>query len=189
MTAKLIYIASQSLDGFIEDEQGKFDWTEPDEEEHRFINDLVRPVGVYLYGKRMYETMRGWESDYGSKDSDPAVMRDFAKVWRAADKLVYSTTLKEVSTPRTRLERTFDVDALREMKSRARHDLTIGGPGLASHALRAGLVDEIHLFVGPVALGRGKRSLPDDLRLKLELIDERRFARTGIVHLHYRAAR
>ena len=187
MTAKLIYIATQSLDGFIEDEQGRFDWSEPDEEEHRFINDLVRPVGVYLYGKRMYQTMRGWESEYGSKESDPAVMRDFAKLWRAADKLVYSTTLEQVSTPRTRLERTFDVDAIREMKSRAGRDLTIGGPGLAAHAFRAGLVDEIHLFVAPIVLGRGKHSLPDDVRLKLALVHERRFEQTGIVHLHYGA--
>jgi dihydrofolate reductase len=187
MTAKLIYIATQSLDGYIEDEQGRFEWAAPDEEEHQFINDLLRPVGVYLYGKRMYKTMRGWETEYGSSESDPAVMRDFAKLWRAADKLVYSTTLKQVSTPRTRLERTFDVDAIREMKSRARDDLSIGGPGLAAHAFRAGLVDELHLFIAPIIVGRGKQSLPDDVRLKLELINERRFERTGIVQLHYRS--
>ena len=186
MTASLIYMATQSLDGLIEDEQGRFDWSEPDEEEHQFINDLLRPVGLYLFGKRMYETMRGWETEYGSKESDPAGMRDFAKIWRVADKVVYSTTLKEVSTPRTRLERTLDVGALREMKSRASGAISIGGPGLAAHAFRAGLVDELHLFIAPVVVGRGKRALPDDLKLKLALIHERRFE-TGITYLHYLA--
>src|SRR5262249_12456873 len=132
VTARLIYVATQSLDGYIEDEQGRFDWAAPDEEEHQFVNDLLRPVAVYLFGKRMYETMRGWETEYGSRESDPAGMRDFAKIWRGADKVVYSTTLKEVSTARTRLERAFDVDAIREMKSGARRDLSIGGPGLAA---------------------------------------------------------
>ena len=183
MTAKLIYMATQSLDGCIEDEQGRFDWSEPDEEEHQFINDLLRPVGLYLFGKRMYETMRGWETEYGSKESDPAGMRDFAKIWHVADKVVYSTTLKEVSTPRTRLERTFDVDAVRKMKSGAR-DISIGGSVLAAHAFRAGLVDELHLFIAPIVVGRGKRALPQDLKLKLTLINERRFE-TGITYLHY----
>jgi dihydrofolate reductase len=185
MTARLIYVMNQSLDGYIEDEQGKFAFAHPDEEQHRFIGDLLRPVGTYLYGRRMYETMRGWETEYGG-ESAPPFMRDFAKIWRAADKLVYSTSLKQVSTPRTRLERTFDVDAIREMKSRARQDLSIGGPGLAEHAFRAGLVDEIHLFLAPILVGGGKPSLPDDVRLKLELIDQRRFQGTGIVHVHYR---
>jgi len=186
MTARLIYIATQSLDGYIEDGQGKFDYATPDEEEHQFINDLIRPVGTYLYGRRMYETMRVWETEVGG-ESDPAFMRDFAKIWRAADKVVYSTSLKQVSTPRTRLERTFDLDAIREMKSRAGQDLGIGGPGLAAHAFRAGLVDEIHLFLAPIIVGGGKPSLPDDVRLKLRLIDQRLFKGTGIVHVRYRS--
>ena len=185
MTARLIYIANQSLDGYLEDGQGKFDFAEPDEEEHRFIGELVRPMGTYLYGRRMYETMRVWEAEIGG-ESDPPFIRDFAEIWRAADKVVYSTSLKQVSTSKTRLERTFDVAAIREMKSRARQDIGIGGPGLAAHAFRAGLVDEIHLFLAPVIVGGGKPALPDDLRLKLELIDERRFEGTGIVHVHYR---
>jgi len=184
MTAKLIYVAIESLDGYIEDEEGKFDWSSPDHEVHQFINDLVRPFGTYLYGRRMYKTMQGWETQYGG-ESDPPVMRDFARLWRAADKVVYSKTLKQVSTPKTRLERTFDVDAIREMKARARQDLGIGGPGLGAHALRAGLVDEIHLFIAPTIIGGGKPSLPDDLKLRLELIEERRFRASSFVYLRY----
>jgi dihydrofolate reductase len=179
-------MATQSLDGCIEDEQGKFDWSAPDDEEHLFINDVLRPVGIYLFGKRMYETMRGWETEYGSKESDPVGMRDFAKIWRVADKVVYSTTLEQVSTPRTRLERSFGLDAIREMKRGASGLISIGGPGLAAHAFRAGLVDELHLFIAPVVVGRGRRALPDDLRLKLALLDQRRF-KTGITYLRYGA--
>jgi dihydrofolate reductase len=186
VTARLIYMATQSLDGCIEDEQGKFDFSAPDEEEHLFINDVLRPVGIYLFGKRMYETMRGWETEYGSKESDPVAERDFAEIWRGADKIVYSTTLKEVSTPRTRLERSFDADAVREMKRSASGLISIGGPALAAHAFRAGLVDEIHLFIAPIVVGRGKRALPDGLTLKLALLDERSFRQTGITYLRYR---
>jgi dihydrofolate reductase len=184
LTAKLMYVGTESLDGYIEDDQGKFDWAAPDEEVHRFVNDLLRPVGTYLYGRRMYETMQGWETQYGT-ESDPPWARDFARFWRAADKIVYSTTLKQVSTPRTQLERTFVVAAIREMKSRARHDLGIGGHGLAADAFRAGLIDEIHLFIAPIIVGGGKQSLPDDVRLELELTDERRFEKSSVVYLRY----
>jgi dihydrofolate reductase len=185
VTAKLHYVTTESLDGYIEDAQGKFDWSQPDEEVHQFVNDLVRPIGTFLFGRRMYETMRGWETEYGSKESDPPVMRDFAQIWRAADKVVYSTTLELVSTRRTRLERTLDVEALRALKAQARQDLTVGGPGLAAHAFRAGLVDEIHLFIWPIILGGGKSSLPANARLQLELVDERRFETSGVVYLHH----
>jgi dihydrofolate reductase len=184
MTAKLLYLANMSVDGYLEDAQGKFDFGRPDEEVHQFINDLIRHAGTYLYGRRMYETMRVWESEYGG-ESDPAVARDFAKLWRPADKVVYSTTLKEVSTRRTHFERTFDVDAVRELKARAARDLTIGGPGLAAHAFRAGLVDEVHLFLWPSIVGGGKPALPSDIRLKLKLVDERRFERSNAAYLRY----
>jgi dihydrofolate reductase len=186
MTAKLIYVAMQSLDGYIEDPQGKFDWARPDDEVHQFVNDLLRPIGTYLYGRRMYETMQGWETQYGT-DSDPPVERDFAKLWRAANKIVYSTTLKKVSTPRTRIDRAFDVDAIRGMKARAQQDLAIGGPGLAAHAFRAGLVDEIHVLIAPSIVGGGKPSLPDEVHLELELVGERRFERSSVAYLRYAA--
>ncbi len=187
MTAKLIYFATRSLDGYIEDERGKLDWTTPDEDEERqrFVNDALRPTGTYLYGRRMYETMQVW-TQLGSSDSDPAWARDFGGPWRAAEKVVYSRTLKDVSSPRTRVERTFDVDVVREMKSRATQDLVIGGHALAAQAFRSGLVDEIKLFIAPVILGGGKKALPDGVRLELELVDERRFEGSGVVHLHYR---
>jgi dihydrofolate reductase len=184
MTAKLLYVAMASVDGYLEDAQGKFDFARPDEEVHQFVNDLIRPAGTYLYGRRMYETMQVWESQYGG-ESDPPVARDFAKLWRPADKIVYSTTLKDVSTRRTRLERTFDVDAVRDLKARAARDLAIGGPGLAAHAFRAGLVDEIHLFLWPSIVGGGKPALPGGLRLKLELVDERRFEPSSVAYLRY----
>jgi len=184
MTARLIYFAMQSLDGYIEDPQGKFDWAGPDDEVHQFVNDLLRPVGTYLYGRRMYETMQGWETLYGT-ESDPPVERDFARLWRAADKVVYSTILSQVSTQRTRLDRAFDVDAIREMKARAQRDLAIGGPGLAAHAFRAGLIDEIHLFVAPRIVGGGKPSLPEGVDLELKLVEERRFERSSVVYLRY----
>ena len=187
MTARLVFLAIQSLDGYIEDEQGKFDWARPDEEVHRFVTDLIRPVGTYLYGRRMYETMQGWETQYGLA-SDPPWTQDFAQIWRAADKVVYSRTLKQVSTPKTRLERTFDVDAMREMKARAERGLAIGGPGLAANAFRAGLIDEIHLLIAPRIVGGGKPSFPDELDLKLQLIDERRFEKSSIAYLRYAAA-
>jgi dihydrofolate reductase len=184
MTARLLYISVQSLDGYVEDAQGKFDWSRPDEEVHRFINELLRPIGTYLYGRRMYETMRGWESEYGT-ESDPAELRDFAQVWRLADKVVYSGTLKAISTPRTRLERSFDVEAVRASKVQARKDLTVGGSGLAAHALRAGLVDELHLFICPCIVGGGKPFVPADMKLNLALVDHRRFGESGVVYLRY----
>jgi dihydrofolate reductase len=178
--AKLIYSTIASLDGYIADEDGNFDWAAPDEEVHAFVNDLERPVGTYLYGRRMYEVMAVWETI-----DDPApVMRDYAEIWRAADKVVYSKTLDAVPTPRTRLERDFDPDAVRRMKATAQSDISVGGPELAAQAIAAGLVDELHLFVTPVVVGRGKRSLPNNVRVNLELLDERRFG-DGVVHLHY----
>jgi len=185
MTAKLVYFATRSLDGYIEDEQGKIDWTSPDEEVQRFVNDVLRPVGTYLYGKRMYETMQVW-TQFGSSESDPPWAREFGSVWRAADKVIYSKTLKQVSMPKARLEHMFDVDGVREMKLRAANDLVIGGHELATHAFRAGLVDEVKLFIAPITLGGGKKSLPDGVRLRLELVDERLFEGSGVAYLHYR---
>ncbi len=185
MTAKLIYFATRSLDGYVEDEQGKIDWTSPDEEVHGFINDLLRPIGTCLYGRRMYETMQVW-TEFGSAESDPPWARDFASMWRPTEKVIYSRTLKEVSMPGARLEHTFDVDGIREMKQRAARDLVIGGHELAAQAFRAGLVDELMLFIAPIILGGGKKPLPEGLRLGLELVKERLFERSGVVHLHYR---
>jgi len=185
MTSKLIYFVTRSLDGYIEDEQGKIDWTALDEERQHFINDVLRPVGTHLYGRRMYETMQVW-TQFGSSESDPSWARDFASIWRAADKVVYSKTLTQVSVPRTRLEHTFDVGGIREMKLRAAHDLVISGHELAAHAFKAGLVDEIKLHIAPIILGGGKKWLSEGVRLGLELIDERRFKESGIEHLHYR---
>ena len=182
--AKLIYSAIASLDGYVADEDGNFDWAVPDEEVHAFINDLDRPIGTYLYGRRMYETMVGWETDPTLADRSP-LMRDFAQSWQAADKIVHSKTLEAVSTARTRIERDFDPEAVRQMKVLGGRDLIVGGPELAAQAFRAGLVDECHLFVAPVVVGGGKRSLPDNVRMKLELLDERRFD-SGMVYLYYR---
>jgi dihydrofolate reductase len=182
--AKLIYSAITSLDGYIADEDGNFDWAAPDEEVHRFVNDLERPVGTYLYGRRMYEVMAGWETDPTLAEQSP-LMRDFAEIWRSADKLVYSRTLATVATARTRIERDFDPTAVRQLKAGAGADLTVAGPGLAAQAFRAGLVDECHLFLVPVVVGGGKPSLPHGVRLKLELLDERRFG-NGMVYLRYR---
>lgn len=182
--AKLIYSAIASLDGYVADEEGRFDWAEPDEQVHAFINDLERSVGTYLLGRRMYETMAVWETD-STLAGHSELARDFAEVWQSADKVVYSKTLEAASTRRTRIERDFDPEAVRQMKAAAESDLSVGGPELAGHAFRAGLVDECNLFVVPVTVGRGKRSLPDDVRLELELLAERRFDR-GMVHLHYR---
>jgi dihydrofolate reductase len=185
--AKLIYSAIASLDGYVADEDGNFDWAVPDEEVHTFINNLARPVGTYLYGRRMYETMVGWETDPTLADQSP-LMEDFAQIWRAADKIVYSKTLEAVSTTRTRIERDFDSEAVRRMKVLAARDLIVGGPELAAQAFEAGLVDECHLFIAPMVVGGGKRSLPDNVRLKLELLDERRFS-SGMVYLYYRTRR
>jgi dihydrofolate reductase len=181
--AKLIYSAITSLDGYVADEAGKFDWAEPGEEVHGFVNDLERPVGMHLLGRRMYEAMVAWETiDLAGQ---PPSIQDFAEIWRAADKVVYSKTLETVSSVRTRIEREFDPEAVRQLKATAGRDLTVGGPDLAAHALRAGLVDELHLFLAPIVVGGGRQSLPDDVRLELELLDERRFA-NGTVYLRYR---
>ena len=182
--AKLIYAAIASLDGYHEDEEGRFDWAMPDEEVHAFVNDLQRPIGTYLYGRRMYETMVFWETADAEGD-EPAVFSDFAGIWRAAEKIVYSRTLQTASSARTRIEREFDRDAVRRLKQSAGADIAVGGPELAGQAIGAGLVDECHLFFFPIVVGGGKRALPDDVRAQLELLDERRFA-NGVVHLHYR---
>ena len=179
--ASLIYVAIASLDGYVEDEEGKFDWAAPDEQVHAFINDLERPVGTHLYGRRMYETMAGWETN-----GDQAVVyRDYAEIWRAAEKIVYSRTLQKVSSERTRIEREFDAAAIRQLKEGSRSDITIGGAELAGQALAEGLVDACHLFLAPVLAGGGKRALPDGVHGELELLDEHRF-RSGVVYLHYR---
>jgi dihydrofolate reductase len=179
--AKLIYSAITSLDGYVADENGNFDWAEPDEEVHTFINDLQRPVGTYLYGRRMYEVMVAWETL--ALANQPPFMQEFAEIWQAADKIVYSKTLETASSARTRIERDFDPEAVRRMK--AGRDLSVAGPHLAAQAIRAGLVDEWHMFVAPVVVGGGTRFLPPDVRLKLELVDQRGLA-GGMIHLHYR---
>ena len=182
--AKLIYSAIASLDGYVADEGGNFDWAAPDEEVHTVVNDLERPIGTYLYGRRMYEVMVAWETAHTFADQRP-VTQDFAEIWQAADKVVYSKTLEKVSSARTRIERDFEPEAVQQMKASAGRDISVGGPDLAAHAIRAGLVDECHLFVVPILVGAGKHSLPDNVRVKLELLDERRFG-NGVVHLHYR---
>jgi len=180
----LIYSGITSLDGYVSDQNGNFDWSVPDDEVHTFVNDLERPVGTYLYGRRMYEVMVAWETM--PLDGQPPFIRDFAKVWRAADKIVYSRTLQSVSSARTRIEREFDPEAVRQLKANAATDLGVGGPELAAQAIRAGLVDQWWLLVSPVVVGGGKQFLPDDVRLNLELGDERRFA-NGVVYLRYHA--
>jgi dihydrofolate reductase len=181
--AKLIYAALTSLDGYVADEDGNFDWAKPSEEVHRFVNDLERPIGTYLYGRRMYDVMVYWET--ADTVDQPLFIRDYTKIWQAADKIVYSRTLAEASSARTRIERDFDIDAVRQLKATADRDIGVGGPDLAAQAIKAGLVDELHLFLAPVVVGGGNQSLPDDVRLELELLDERRFA-NGVVYLHYR---
>ena len=181
--AKLIYSALTSLDGYVADEDSNFDWAEPDEEVHTFVNDLERQVGTYLYGRRMYEVLVAWETlDLADQ---PPFIRDYAGIWRAAEKIVYSTTVQAVSSARTRIERDFDPEAVRQMKASAGRDLSVGGPHFAARAIEADLVDEFHLFLTPIVVGGGTRALPDDVRVKLELLDERRFG-NGVVHLHYR---
>ena len=182
--SKLIYIANVSLDGYIEDSHGNFDWTEPSDDYFAFITDLVRSAGTYLYGRRLYEAMAVWETD-PAVAARSELTSDFADVWQAANKVVYSTTLHEVSTAKTQLERTFDPNAIRDLKASAAKDLTVGGPNLAAHAFKAGLVDECQLFICPVFVGAGKPSLPRDMRAELELLDERRFS-SGVLHLRYR---
>jgi dihydrofolate reductase len=182
--ARLIYSAITSLDGYVADEDGEFDWAAPDEEVHSFVNDLERPVGTYLYGRRMYEVMVYWEAADTVADQPPAI-QDFAEIWQAADKIVYSKTLEEVSSARTRIERDFNIEAIRQLKASAERDLTVGGPDLAAQAIKAGLVDEYQLFLSPIMVGGGKQALPDDVRVELELLEERRFG-NGTVYLRYR---
>ena len=182
--ARLIYITNVSLDGYTEDAHGRFDWTAPSDEFFAFITDLLRPAGLYLYGRRMYETMAVWESD-PTLAAQSELMADFANVWQAADKIVYSKTLHAVSTANTRLERRFDPDAVRDLKTSAASDLTVGGATLPAHALNAGLVDECQLFIYPVLVGEGKPAFPSDARVQLELLEKRRFG-NGVVNLRYR---
>jgi len=181
--AKLIYSPIASLDGYVEDKQGEFDWAAPDAEVLALVNDLERPIGTYLYGRRMYETMVYWETA-GTGADQPALVRDFAQIWRAADKIVYSRTLQTVSSDRTRIERDFDPAAIGRLKESSARDITVGGAELGGEAIAAGLVDECHLFLGPILVGGGKRALPDNVRVQLELLAECRF-RNGVVHLRY----
>jgi dihydrofolate reductase len=185
--AKLIYSAIMSLDGYVADEDGNFDWAAPDEEVHAYVNDLERPVGTYLYGRRMYEVMRYWETAPTGTDQAPAE-KDYATIWQAADKIVYSRTLPTVTTARTRIERDFDPEAVRQLKTTALRDLSVGGTQVAAQAIAAGLVDELQLFIVPIVVGGGTAALPDKVRVKLELLDEHRF-RSGVVYLHYRTRR
>jgi dihydrofolate reductase len=181
--AKLIYTVIQSLDGCIADADGKFDWAEPDEEVHTFINELERSVGTHLVGRRTYEVMVAWETI--ALADQPPFIRDFAEIWRAADKVVYSKTLETVSSARTRIEREFDPEGVRQLKKEAGRDLSVGGPELAAQAFAAELVDELHVFVAPIVVGGGTQSLPHKVRVGLELLDERPFG-NGVVHLRYR---
>jgi dihydrofolate reductase len=181
--AALIYSVIASLDGYTVDADGRFDWAEPPADAHAHVTETERSIGTYLYGRRLYETMAGWQT-LGTDPGDPAVTRDYGEVWRAADKVVYSATLDAVSTPRTRLERSFDPEAVRAVKAGAGADLSVGGATLGASALRAGLVDECRIYVAPVVVGGGTPWLPDGLRLRLELLDEHRFA-GGMVYLRY----
>ncbi len=181
--AKLIYFMPTSLDGYIADETGNPDWSVPDEEVFAFINDLVRPIGTYLYGRKIYETMAVWETPDVIPGRMPGML-DFARIWQAADKIVYSKSLETVSTPKTRLEREFDPQAVRDLKAQLPRDLSVAGPTLAGYAIRSGLVDEYHLLVVPAMIGGGRRILPGNVDLKLDLLDERRFAK-GTIYLRY----
>ncbi len=181
--ARLIYSAITSLDGYVADEDGNWDWSRPDEEVHSFVNDLERPIGTYLYGRRMYEVLSYWETADTSADASP-FMRDYAQIWQAADKVVYSKSLESATTERTRIERDFDPAAVRELKGTAQRDISVGGPQLAAQAIAAGLVDELHLLLSPVVVGGGNPALPGGVRWDLELLDERRFG-NGVVQLHY----
>ncbi len=182
--AKLIYAAISSLDGYVADAAGNFDWSAPDQEVHRFVNDLERAIGTYLYGRRMYEVMRYWETA-PTGNGEPSADQEYAKIWQAADKIVYSKSLEQASSARTSIEREFDPQAIQQLKAAAAPDLSVGGPTLAAQAIKLGLVDECHLFLSPVVVGGGNPALPDNVRLGLELLDERRFS-NGVVHLHYR---
>lgn len=182
--AALIYSAIASLDGYVADREGKWDWSVPDAEVHAFVNDQERPIGTYIYGRKMYEVMRAWQDDALLGDDPDPIMADYAAIWRAADKVVVSSSLDAPSTPCTRIERSFDADAVRALVRDAGSDVSIGGPTIAAAALRAGLVDQVGLFLSPVVVGGGLRALPDDLRLDLSLVAERRFG-NGVVFVRY----
>ena len=182
--ATLIYSAITSVDGYVSDSRGNFDWAAPDEEVHRFVNAQERPIGTYLYGRRMYETMVFWETAMDAPDQ-PAFVREYAEIWQAADKVVYSSTLQAVASARTRIERSFDPQAVRKLKATSARDISIGGPHLAAEAIRSGLVDEYRQLMVPVIVGGGNRWLPDGVRVDLELVDERRFD-GGVVASRYR---
>ena len=181
--AKLIYSAITSLDEYVVDKNGKFDWAAPDEEVHAFVNDLERTIGTYLYGRRIYEVMSFWET-HSTEGNDPLVMRDYAKIWQAAEKIVFSRTLTKATTAKTRIEKSFDPATIRKLKDESPRDISIGGAELAGEAIKAGLVDEIHLFLHPIVVGGGRRALPDNALLRLELLSERRF-KSGVVHTHH----
>jgi dihydrofolate reductase len=181
--AKLIYTAIMSLDGYVADKSDNFDWAVPDEVVHTFVNDMERPIGTYLYGRRLYEVMVGWETVDAQSDQPPYIL-DYAKIWQAASKILFSKTLETVSSSHTRIERDFDPDIVRKMKETSRRDLSVGGPNIAAQAIKAGLIDEYHFFVTPILIGTGKRFFPDEVQLKLKLLDECRFG-NGMVHLHY----
>ena len=182
--AKLIYAAISSLDGYVADSEGNFDWSMPSEEVHRFVNNLERRIGTYLYGRRMYEVMRYWETA-STGNGEPSAGQEFATMWQATDKIIYSRSLENVSTARTKLEREFDPAVIRRMKADASRDIAVSGPTIAGQAMKLGLVDECHLFLSPIVVGGGTPALPDNVRIQLELLDERRFG-NGVVHLHYR---
>jgi dihydrofolate reductase len=182
--AKLIYSTIGSLDGYVADEDGNFDWAAPDDEVHALVNELTRPVGTFLLGRRMYETLAVWDT-MGDRPDQPKVVGEFAEIWKAADKVVFSSSLKSVSTARTRIEREFDPEMIRRMKEESDRGLDVGGPTLAARAIEAGLIDEWHLYVMPIVVGGGTRALPDGARVELDLLDERRFS-SGAVHLRYR---
>ena len=181
--AKLTSTAIMSLDGYVADASEKFDWAVPDEKVHTFINDLERPIGIYLLGRRLYEVMAFWETVHDQSDY-PAYVLDFARIWRSAEKIVFSKTLATVSSSNTRIERDFDPEIIRKMKAASKRDLSVGGPNLAAQAAKAGLVDEYHFFVVPILIGGGNRFFPSDVKVKLNLADECRFD-NGMVHLHY----
>jgi dihydrofolate reductase len=182
--AKLIYTAISSVDGYVADADGNFDWSAPDQEVHRFVNELERPIGTHLYGRRMYEVMRYWDTA-PTGNGDPSADLEYAKIWQAADKIVYSKSLEQVSSARTSIQREFDPEAIQQLKTSVARDISVGGSTLAAQALKLGLVDECHLFLSPILVGAGNPALPDNVRLVLELLDERRFS-NGVVHLHYR---
>ena len=182
--AKLIYSAISSLDGYVADSDGNFDWSAPDEEVHRFVNDLERPIGTYLYGRRMYEVMRFWETA-PTGNGGLSAARDYARIWQTADKIIYSRGLERASTAQTRIQREFEPEAIRQLKATTARDISVGGPSLAAQMMRLGLVDECHVFLSPIVVGGGTHALPDNVRIQVELLDEGRFG-NGVVHLHYR---